>query len=169
MINSCLKRFEKKWGFTLIELLVVISIIGILTALGVVSFTNARRASRDTRRLGDIKNVVWRKGLIVMSSRPDPISANEFFSAICQWFIETPHLFKLEVNEEIGNEINRKRLSQVKFFSKDFYQSQETVIVGDKVAVAVFTEHPYAFLIQDTVVADSYRKHFELLWKMAKK
>ena len=58
MINSCLKRFEKKWGFTLIELLVVISIIGILTALGAVSFTNARRASRDTRRLGDIKNVV---------------------------------------------------------------------------------------------------------------
>ena len=58
-------------------------------------------------RIGDIKNVVWRKGLIVMSSRPDPISANEFFSAICQWFIETPHLFKLEVNEEIGNEINK--------------------------------------------------------------
>ena len=68
-----------------------------------------------------------------------------------------------ETVRKIGNEINRKRLSQVKFFSKDFYQSQETVIVGDKVAVAVFTEHPYAFLIQDTVVADSYRKHFELL------
>ena len=58
MINSCLKRFEKKWGFTLIELLVVISIIGILTALGAVSFTNARRASRDTRRLGDIKTIL---------------------------------------------------------------------------------------------------------------
>ena len=58
MINSCLKRFEKKWGFTLIELLVVISIIGILTALGAMSFTQARRASRDTRRLGDIKTIL---------------------------------------------------------------------------------------------------------------
>lgn len=47
-----------KKGFTLIELLVVISIIAILTALGAVSFTNSRRAARDTRRLGDVKNIV---------------------------------------------------------------------------------------------------------------
>src|SRR3990167_5009436 len=56
-------------------------------------------------RIGDIKNVVWRKGLIVMSSKPDPIGANEFFCAICQWFIETPHLFILDINEDIGNKI----------------------------------------------------------------
>lgn len=42
-------------GFTLIELLVVISIIGILAALSVVSFTASQRQARDTNRKSDIK------------------------------------------------------------------------------------------------------------------
>lgn len=42
-------------GFTLIELLIVISIIGILTAIGVVSFSNVARKGRDARRMSDIK------------------------------------------------------------------------------------------------------------------
>ena len=44
-------------GFTLVELLVVIAIIGVLAALGLSTFTNSRRAARDTRRLGDVKTI----------------------------------------------------------------------------------------------------------------
>jgi hypothetical protein len=40
--------------------------------------------------------------------------------------------------------------------------------VGDKVAICVFSEEPYAFLIEDEKVAESYKKYFELLWKQAK-
>lgn len=49
---------REKSGFTLIELLVVISIIGVLAALGVASYTTAQRQSRDTRRLGDVRAIV---------------------------------------------------------------------------------------------------------------
>lgn len=42
-------------GFTLIELLVVISIIGVLAALVMVSFTASQRQARDTARKSDIK------------------------------------------------------------------------------------------------------------------
>ncbi len=44
----------KKRGFTLIELLVVISIIGILAAFIVASFTSAQAKGRDSRRKADI-------------------------------------------------------------------------------------------------------------------
>ena len=44
-------------GFTLFELLVSISIIGILIALGTVSFTTAQRSGRDSRRRSDVMGV----------------------------------------------------------------------------------------------------------------
>jgi prepilin-type N-terminal cleavage/methylation domain-containing protein len=42
-------------GFTLIELLVVISIIGLLAAIALVSFTGTQKQARDTERKSDIK------------------------------------------------------------------------------------------------------------------
>ena len=65
----------------------------------------------------------------------------------------------------IENEFN----SNVKYLPEDFASFQETVIVGDYVAINVFTEEPYSFLIHDPNVADSYRNYFEMLWRTAKK
>ena len=70
--------------------------------------------------------------------------------------------------KKFGEELNKRPLSKVRFLSREFAQFQETVIAGNLVAIAVFTENPYAFLIEDKVVADGYRKHFELLWKTAR-
>lgn len=47
------RRLRK--GFTLIELLVVISIIGILAALSLVSFTSSQRQARDSGRKSDLR------------------------------------------------------------------------------------------------------------------
>lgn len=44
-----------KKGFTLIELLVVVSIIGILTVIGLGSYNFFIRAARDARRESDLK------------------------------------------------------------------------------------------------------------------
>lgn len=59
-------------------------------------------------------------------------------------------------------------MTKIRYLSKEFASFQETVIVGDYVAINVFTENCYGFLIKDPQVADGYRKHFELLWKQAK-
>lgn len=48
---------QGKKGFTLIELLVVIAIIGVLASIVLASLNNARRKSRDARRITDIKQV----------------------------------------------------------------------------------------------------------------
>jgi prepilin-type N-terminal cleavage/methylation domain-containing protein len=44
-----------KKAFTLIELLVVISLLGILAALALVSFTGTQKQARDTQRKSDLK------------------------------------------------------------------------------------------------------------------
>ncbi len=44
-----------KNGFTLFELLVSISIIAILTALAIISYSSAQKKARDTRRQEDVQ------------------------------------------------------------------------------------------------------------------
>lgn len=54
MLNKLRKATK---GFTLIELLVVIAIIGLLASIVLVSLTTAREKARDSRRLGDLRQV----------------------------------------------------------------------------------------------------------------
>ncbi len=48
---------KKQKGFTLIELLVVVAIIGLLAAMSVVALNSARAKARDSKRVGDIKQM----------------------------------------------------------------------------------------------------------------
>lgn len=44
-------------GFTLIELLVVVSIIAVLTSIGLAVFTSSQKKARDARRQADLEAV----------------------------------------------------------------------------------------------------------------
>ncbi len=48
-------KLQIKQGFTLIEMLVVISLIGILAAMALVSFSSVQKQARDTTRKSDLK------------------------------------------------------------------------------------------------------------------
>lgn len=78
-------------------------------------------------------------------------------------------VFDKSVKNIGGTDIGKKPLTSIKYVSSELAQFQETVIVGDLVAISVFTENPYSFLIKDKEVAEGYKKYFEVLWKIAKK
>ncbi len=69
---------------------------------------------------------------------------------------------------EYGESIKDK-LTEIKYFSKDFEPLTETNIQEDKVAIIVWTEEPILFLIRDSYVAASYKNYFEKMWKLAKR
>jgi general secretion pathway protein G len=48
---------KDKSGFTFIELLVVITIVAILSAVGMVSYQSTNRGSRDAKRKADLENI----------------------------------------------------------------------------------------------------------------
>jgi len=56
LLNGVIRDDSVK-GFTLFELLVSISIIGIMVALAVVSYSAAQRKARDARRIQDMKAI----------------------------------------------------------------------------------------------------------------
>jgi sugar-specific transcriptional regulator TrmB len=77
-------------------------------------------------------------------------------------------VFDVLVKEIDKGRIANKKITNIKYLSKEFAGFQETVIVGNLVSINVFTETPYSFVIKDKNVAESYKKYFELLWKQAK-
>src|SRR3989338_9183053 len=82
--------------------------------------------------------------------------------------IKSRQVFDITI-EAYGESLNKLPYTEIRFLPQEFEQLSETVIIGDYVAIAIFTKDPYGILIHDKDAAEGYRKHFELLWKSAKK
>ncbi len=77
---------QKKTGFTLIELLISISIIAILSVIGMVSYTNFLKGARDNKRQADLKFIQsaleeYHSDLLVYPTAPT-VSGNPGFNTV---------------------------------------------------------------------------------------
>lgn len=68
---------------------------------------------------------------------------------------------------EYGESI-KDRLTEIRYFNKDFEPITETNIQGDRVAIIVWTEEPILFIIKDKYVAENYTNYFEKMWNSSK-
>ena len=76
---------------------------------------------------------------------------------------------KIKVKAIFSGKIDYKiPLSEIKYLATQFNSPTATNIYGDKVAIILWTEEPFAILIHQKEIADSYREYFNLLWKAAK-
>ncbi len=58
--------------------------------------------------------------------------------------------------------------TKFKFILNEFASPTTTFVYGNKTAIIIWGDVPIATLIRSKEVADSYKKYFELLWKIAK-
>lgn len=66
-----------KKGFTLVELLVTISIIAILSAVGLIIFNNVQKTARDSKKVADIREIQKALEVYFIKSSQYPASLND--------------------------------------------------------------------------------------------
>jgi HTH-type transcriptional regulator, sugar sensing transcriptional regulator len=59
--------------------------------------------------------------------------------------------------------------SEVAYLPEQYLSPVSTNIYADRVAIIVWSEEPIALLIKNKKISEAYKKHFDLLWAIAKK
>ncbi|MDO8655725.1 MAG: helix-turn-helix domain-containing protein [Nanoarchaeota archaeon] len=68
-----------------------------------------------------------------------------------------------------GEQLQKKKLTTIQYTNEKFEELTETIICGNRVAIIIWLEKPYGFLIEEKSAAASYAQFFEILWKNSKK
>jgi hypothetical protein len=56
-----------------------------------------------------------------------------------------------------------------KFMPKEYFSPTSTLVFGNNVTIVIFKPSIIVIMIESKSLAEAYKKHFELLWKIAKK
>src|SRR3989344_814117 len=80
----------KKSGFTLVELLVVISIIAILSAIGLTMYSVAQKSARIAKRIADLRSIQTALELYYNVNRSYPSAATGWRSQCGGWGTYSP-------------------------------------------------------------------------------
>jgi sugar-specific transcriptional regulator TrmB len=95
---------------------------------------------------------------------------NEFYESP-RWvkeFEKKKIKFRLIVPQEFkGHIMEKAKFMNIKYLN--LKSEATTTIVGDMVSIHLIKEKPHIVVIKNKEIAESYRNHFEVLWKQAKK
>lgn len=73
-----------------------------------------------------------------------------------------------EEMKERASELSKLKHTEAKILPKEFTSNSSTNIYSDKISIILWGSQPFGILVRSKEIADSQRKHFELLWKLAK-
>ena len=69
-----------------------------------------------------------------------------------------------------GNELSKRKYTEIRYMLEEYSSPSSTWIYGDRITFIIWSkEHPFGIRIKSKEVTDNYKKHFEVLWKNAKK
>lgn len=121
--------------------------------------------------LRDIINTLKNKGGMVLCTAVDEyLAIKKYKSIVDQYERDLLHYnIKEKVIIKEGTKgIFQKGTSRYKKIQKKFFNENPMQIYGNNVQIIVWGNPDYLIIIRNKGVADSYRKQFELLWKIAK-
>ena len=64
--------------------------------------------------------------------------------------------------------LNKQKYTESRTLPKEFTSNSSTNIYGNKVSIIMWGSQPFGILIKSMDIAESQRKYFRILWKMAK-
>ena len=90
-----------------------------------------------------------------------------------------PHVLNKYINEAKKYKFKTKLIfakgfkspnitAEVRYLPKEYLFPVRTVMYGNKVAIIDFTKPMTTIIIEKKEIANSYKKHFDVLWKLAK-
>lgn len=77
-------------------------------------------------------------------------------------------LFSEEMKER-ARELNKLKYTEARILPKEFTSNSSTNIYGNNVSIIMWGSQPFGILIKSKEITEAQRKHFNLLWKLAKK
>lgn len=90
-----------------------------------------------------------------------PITLNKFINESKRYKFKTKLLFAEGFKSP-------NTTAEIRHLSKEYLFPVRIMIYGNKVAIVDFTKPMTTIIIEKKEIADSYKKHFEMLWKIAK-
>ena len=66
-----------------------------------------------------------------------------------------------------AKELNKRKITKVRLSDEQFEECTETIICKDSVAIILYLEKPFGFLIESKMAAKSHKNFFEILWENA--
>ncbi len=91
-----------------------------------------------------------------------PYDMQEFIDAEKKYGLKTKILFA-------KGQIQKQPNAEIRYLPPEFMAPVRTMIAGDKVFMVDFTGKINSIIIENKSIAQSYKEHFQFLWKMAKK
>ncbi len=97
-------------------------------------------------------------------------SAFEILPFYFKWYDKDRTAKKIKAKIISSEKLHKKiPLSEIKYLPQKYANPLAINIYKDKVALILWIKSPIAILIKNKEISNSYRKYFELMWKIAKK
>lgn len=110
-----------------------------------------------------------RKEILIIGASPLAYDILHFYF---KWFdkrrVENKIKTKIIFNKT--EKIPKIPLSEIRYLPEKYSSPFAVNIYGDKIAIILWSkDNPFAVVIKNKEISDGYRKHFELMWKNARK